>query len=66
MNPAEVASTLRELASLARTLQQHLRRILQSGSVGELAARLTLERAATQLETLAAKADTLAEFMERP
>lgn len=66
LTPTEVASTLRELASLARTLEQHLRRILQSGGVGELDARLTLERAATQLEALAAKAEALAEFMERP
>jgi hypothetical protein len=60
MSDAELAARLRALAQEARTLQQHLRRLLQPGVLPRPATRRRLAKAIQQLEALARKAEALA------
>jgi len=64
MSNAEVAARLRALAQEARTLQQHLRRLLQPGMLPGPATRHPLAKAIQQLEALARKAEALATSAE--
>lgn len=64
MSNAEVAARLRALAQEARTLQQHLRRLLQPGMLPGPATRHRLAKAIQQLEALARKAEALATSAE--
>jgi hypothetical protein len=64
MSNAEVAARLRAPAQEARTLQQHLRRLLQPGMLPGPATRHRLAKAIQQLEALARKAEALATLAE--
>jgi len=64
MSNAELAARLRALAQEARTLQQHLRRLLQPGMLPGPATRHRLAKAIQQLEALARKAEALATSAE--
>jgi hypothetical protein len=64
MSNAELAARLRAPAQEARTLQQHLRRLLQPGMLPGPATRHRLAKAIQQLEALARKAEALATLAE--
>jgi hypothetical protein len=64
MSNAEVAARLRALAEEARTLEQHLRRLLQPGMLPGPATRHRLAKAIQELEALARKAEALATSAE--
>jgi hypothetical protein len=64
MSNAELAAQFRALAQEARTLEQHLRRLLQPGMLPGPATRHRLAKAIQQLEALARKAEALATSAE--
>jgi len=64
MSDAELAARLRALAQEARTLQQHLRRLLQPGVLPRPASLCLLESAIEELEALACKTEALATLAE--
>ena len=64
MSNAELAAQLRALAEEARTLQQHLRRLLQPGVLSGAATRRRLAKAIKELEALARKTEALATLAE--
>jgi hypothetical protein len=64
MNDAELAAQLRALAQEARTLQQHLRRLLQPGVLPRPASVRLLKSTIQELEALACKTEALATLAE--
>jgi len=64
MTNTEVAAQLREFAQEARTLQQHLRRLLEPGGLQDPATARRLEDALRELERLASTAQALATLAE--
>ena len=64
MANSEIAAKLRDLAQEARTLQQHLRRLLEPVSLQDPATARGLEDAICELEKLAGKTETLARWAE--
>lgn len=66
MTNSQIGAKLRELAQEARTLQQHLRRLLESVSLQDPAMARPLEDALRELERLASDAEALATLAEAP
>ena len=64
MTNSEIAAKLRELAQEARTLQQHLRRLLEPVSLQDPATARRLEDALRELERLACETEALATLAE--
>jgi len=64
MTNSKIAAKLRELAQEARTLRQHLRRLLEPVSLQDPAMARPLEDALRELERLAVKTDKLAALAE--
>jgi hypothetical protein len=66
MTDNEIAGKLRELAQEARTLQQHLRRLLEPVGLRDPTMARALEDALRELDRLARETEALATLAEAP